>query len=136
MNYSSTCSCGMVEIEISLPRSLEEYEPRACDCDFCIARGASYISDPDGRLIIRHADKLERLKQGSEQASFWQCSSCKDLIAVTCEFETQTKGAINASVFEKQHKLKPPISVSPKLLVPEEKLNRWSAIWLKVELKE
>ncbi|WDE14163.1 aldehyde-activating protein [Thalassomonas haliotis] len=133
MDYSSTCSCAKVEIKISLPKNIEEYEPRACDCDFCTARGLSYLSDPSGQLKIYHPGELEQLKQGSQQASFWQCASCNDLVAVTCEIDSQTKGAINAAMFEKQQCLKPAVSVSPKTLPPEEKLNRWNKVWLKVE---
>ena len=136
MKYLSQCSCGIIDIELSLPKRLEEYEPRACDCDFCVARSVSYVSDPDGLLTILHTDKLERLKQGSKQASFWQCSSCKDLIAVTCQFEKQTKGAINAGILKKHYKLKMSTTASPKLLPPEEKRKRWDSIWLKVELNK
>ncbi|WDE01681.1 aldehyde-activating protein [Thalassomonas actiniarum] len=133
MNYSSTCSCGKVAIKISLPKNIEEYEPRACDCDFCMARSLSYLSDSNGQLKVYHSSELEPFKQGSEQASFWQCSSCHDLVVVTCEIDNHTKGAINARMFEKQYNLKPAVSVSPKTLAPEEKLNRWNTVWLKVE---
>ncbi|BHH82613.1 GFA family protein [Desulforhopalus sp. 52FAK] len=133
MNYSNTCSCGKIQIKLTLPKPIEEYTPRACDCDFCTTRKAAYISDPDGVLEITQSEGLESLIQGSKQAKFWQCKSCHDLIAVTHEFETGLQGAINANCLAGSNKLQNPISVSPKTLSPEEKIERWQAGWMTVK---
>lgn len=134
MSYSSLCSCGKVTIEVILPRPIEEYAPRRCDCDFCTSRGASYLSDPEGKLKFLPIHELEQIKQGSYQATFWSCSSCKDLVAVTGEFPEGIRGAANSRLFEKQYNLQPSKIVSPKTLSPEEKLNRWCTLWMKVEV--
>ena len=132
MHYSNTCSCGTIQIKLTLPKSIDEYSPRACDCDFCTTRKAAYISDPDGVLEVKQAKELEPLVQGSEQARFWQCKSCNDLIAVTYEFEDGLQGAINTGFLQNSNKLKTPISVSPKTLSAEEKIERWKAGWMSV----
>ena len=132
MKYSSRCSCEKVQLEISLPKPLDTYEPRACDCDFCTARNACYLSDSDGVLDIYQTAQLEQLKQGSKQAIFWQCKYCRDLVAVTHEFSSGLRGAVNASLLSKQHRLPNAIPVSPKNLSLQQKQERWSAIWLKV----
>lgn len=133
MNYSSFCRCGQIQITLSLPKPIDTYAPRACDCDFCTSRSASYLSDPDGVLQITNAEELEQLQQGSEQAIFWQCTSCHDLVGVTHEFENGIKGAVNASLFAANYELQNAIVVSPKTLSPEEKRERWGGVWMRVE---
>ncbi|CAN0454303.1 unnamed protein product, partial [Ectocarpus fasciculatus] len=46
------------------------------------------------------------------------------------------KGAVVANLFEEKFKIGKPISVSPKLLTPEEKRIRWTSLWLTVEIHE
>ncbi len=132
MMYSSSCSCGKIQVKLSLPKSLSQYTPRACDCDFCTARNASYLSDPEGRLQITETEELDQLMQGSEQAIFWQCKSCHDLIGVTHEFENGLQGAVNANLFAESYKLQNSVPVSPKTLSPEEKRERWREGWMSV----
>ena len=132
MKYSSACTCEKIQVKLSLPKQLDKYTPRACDCDFCTVRKASYLSDPHGVLEVTKSGGLEQLVQGSEQAIFWQCKSCHELIVVTYEFEGGLKGAVNASLFAKIIKLQQSIPVSPKLLSPEEKLERWREAWMTV----
>jgi hypothetical protein len=58
------------------------------------------------------------------------------MVAVTyCSLEG-LKGAAVANLFEEKYKIGKPISVSPKLLTPEEKRRRWISLWLKVEIKK
>lgn len=133
MNYFATCHCGQVELALELPKALEEYRPRACACDFCTSRNLWYLSDPEGHLKVCSAKQLTQLRQGSEQALFWLCSSCNDLMTVSYAFDRQIRGAVNARLFEKQYKLMPALSVSPQNLNAKEKLNRWKNLWLTLE---
>jgi len=136
MEYSSSCSCGKTRVTLTLPQSIEEYTPRACDCDFCSKRKASYISDPNGVFEITRTQNIEQLLQGSKQATFWQCKDCDNLIAVTYESEKGLQGAVNASLFTEKYNIQEPISVSPKTLSPDEKRERWTAAWMQVQLGE
>ncbi|WP_163341074.1 aldehyde-activating protein [Desulfopila sp. IMCC35008] len=133
MHYSSFCRCGQIQVNLSLPKPIDTYAPRACDCDFCTSRSASYLSDPDGMLQITKAEELEQLKQGSGQAIFWQCKSCHDLIGVTHEFKNGIQGTVNANLFAEGHELQSSIAVSPKTLSPEIKRERWREVWMKVK---
>lgn len=132
MNYTSSCHCGETHITLSLPKPLGKYTPRACDCNFCTARRASYLSDPNGILEITNEVGLEQLKQGSEQAIFWHCASCSDLICVTCEFDNVLLGAVNSKLLSKNNSLQHPVPVSPQKLSPEQKRERWKEIWMPV----
>jgi len=133
MEYSGICSCGEVELILSLPKPLKHYQPRACDCDFCTERGISYISDPDGQLTIVSDHSLKVLKQGSEQAQFLRCPNCPDVVAVTYDDAQTVKGAINASLLSDKDTLQDATSASPKQISGQEKLMRWRQLWLNVE---
>ncbi len=132
MNYSSSCQCGKIEILLSLPHSIETLEPRRCNCDFCNSHDLIYLSEPRGELTIGGNSGLRQLKQGSEQAIFWQCKSCNQIVAVTSELDSQVKGAVNGKLFTKTRTLKIPVTVSPKVLSPEKKRERWASVWSKV----
>ena len=129
------CTCGGVTFELTLPNELSGYSGRSCDCDFCVSRGIAYLSDPDGKLIIRSNNRLKIHNHGSNQADFLECEICKDLIAVTYEFEKVTKGAVNATLLDNYNQMKPAQIISPKLLSAEEKVDRWKLLWLDVEYR-
>ena len=135
MKYSSTCSCGNIKISVNLSSPIEEYRPRKCDCDFCMEHDLSYLSDVNGTLEFYPKAKMNVLRQGSQQASFWQCQSCKQVVAVTNTNNGVTRGAVSTTVFDKLHSLQPPITVSPKLLSTTQKYERWPKIWFKVILR-
>ncbi len=132
MEYSANCKCGKVAVLLSISHDIENLEPRECDCDFCSSHELIYLSESNGKLSIEAHDTLKQLKQGSEQAIFWQCVFCDQIIAVTSEFEGKIKGAVNGKLFAKDRKLKTPITVSPKLLSATEKRARWQTMWLTV----
>ena len=133
---TASCNCAKIQIKLSLPKPLQDYAPRLCDCDFCTERNAAYLSDPDGVLDVSGAQDLEFFKQGSEQALFWQCKSCHSLILVSNEFAGDVKGAVNIALFTTEHPLADGIKTSPKMLAPEVKRQRWQKLWLKVNFSE
>ena len=130
----TNCSCGAVKLLLQLSNDLSSYTPRACDCDFCMERKITYLSDPNGILTIECAQELNKFKQGSEQASFLACNQCNDIVAVICKFGNDYKGAINATLLNGREQLKMPQVASPKLLTAKEKLERWKSVWLTVEI--
>ena len=128
------CSCGSVKLLLSLPDEIHNYIPRACDCDFCMERQITYLSDPEGKLTIHSKNKLVSVRQGSEQAIFLTCNQCNDVVSVVCKFGTVYKGAINATLLKDFEQMKESQVVSPKYLSAKEKLKRWSSLWLSVDL--
>ena len=132
--YTGSCPCQNVHFSLLLPLTLESYQARKCDCDFCMQRNVSYLSDPDGQLDIYSSTPLAKNRQGSEQAVFLSCTHCQTLIAATCPFPAGLKGAINSTLITGQEQLKPAVDVSPKQLNSEEKLRRWRAVWLAVTI--
>ena len=128
--YRGKCSCGEVQLALSLPDMLPAYTPRACDCDYCTARGIQYLSHPAGQLRVQSAQPLHEDHQGSGQACFYSCNQCGDLVAVGCEIGGRTLGTINATLLDDAENLPEALVVSPKQLAPEEKLARWGQVWM------
>ncbi len=133
--YEGACTCGNVEFLLDLPRELDTFAPRACDCDYCSNRQASYLSHPKGVVKLQAKEPLKTETQGSEQASFQYCNTCKTLIVVTYSFDSGLKGALNSSLLKDRAELKKAESISPKLLRPTEKLERWNELWLDVSIQ-
>lgn len=129
---TSHCDCGAVQLDYKLPKSIENYTPRACDCDFCLSHNIHYLSDVAGNLLIKTDQRLHPIQQGSEQATFWQCASCNNIVAVTCILHNTLRGAANAQIFRKHHQLASPVVVSPKQLSAKEKTGRWGELWSRV----
>lgn len=134
--YIGSCQCNQVELQLTLPKPLQEYEPRACDCDFCAQRDVLYVSDPLSRLNIVSTINLFHSKQGSEQAQFLSCVNCEQLVAVVTEINGELRGAINAECLDDSSLLAKPVSVNPKSLNPTQKRERWAKSWSKVSLSE
>ena len=132
MDYSSTCSCGSIKVNAFFPLSIEEYQARACDCNFCTSLGLAYLSDVNGTISFSPKSEMNQLKQGSEQATFWQCRTCEQVVAVTNTKDRETRGAVSKAIFEKKFSLKPSVTVSPKQLSPKGKTERWRTGWSKV----
>ncbi|NMH60334.1 aldehyde-activating protein [Alteromonas ponticola] len=132
MNYSASCTCGKVSLSIDLPSPIDTYQTRECDCDFCVARGLAYFSDPDGTLSFAPEEALNPLEQGSGQATFWECDHCHQVVAVTNEQDGEVRGAASRQLFAQQYRLQASITVSPKQLSPAEKVERWRTVWCKV----
>ncbi|MEO0973852.1 MAG: aldehyde-activating protein, partial [Pseudomonadota bacterium] len=92
-------------MRIALPKPLPGYTARACDCDYCCAREAAYLSAGDASIEVRSDAGLRRDRQGSEQAQFLSCSACDSLMAVVCETDEGLIGAVNARWLRDRHLL-------------------------------
>lgn len=92
------CECGSTKITLVLPEPLDKYNPRKCDCDFCLSRNIAYLSHPKGKLIIDSNNALKVLKQGSNQAKFITCVHCESVIAACWQSSRSILGALNATL--------------------------------------
>lgn len=129
------CNCKAVYVEITLTTPLQNYTARQCDCDFCVARDVSYLSDPQGMIHLCSSADFKVYKQESNTANFLCCQDCDTLIAVYADFAATTLGALNVSVlsdsgmFTKQ-------SVSPKKLQRSNKMARWQTAWMPISIEK
>lgn len=134
--YKGSCRCGEVRVTVTLPHPLATYTPRACDCAFCTRLGLSYLSDPAGNLVLQSRRALAISKQGSRLAEFLTCTNCGVIVAVMHPFTTGRKGSVNARLLDEHEQLQEPAMVSPRLLKPDEKLERWRTLWFPMTMQE
>jgi hypothetical protein len=70
-----SCHCGSVQIELRLPRGIED--PRRCNCSICQKRGAIAASvSLDGLKILSGEDKLTLYQFNTMTAKHYFCSIC------------------------------------------------------------
>ena len=91
-----SCHCGNVEFTLFTKKSSDELVPRRCSCTMCRRHGASYISDPDGRLVLRYDDPslLSIYRFGHGTAQWVICSRCGVLTAVLCEMDDRLRAVV------------------------------------------
>lgn len=126
------CHCGNITAQVGLSKPLSEFEPRACDCDFCAKHGAAYITEAQGSLDIRIVDSDQAMsyQHGSGLADFLVCRKCGVLMAVTYTRDGATAGSLNSRTLENRSMLMPAQAASAaKFLSDAEKLERWKQVW-------
>lgn len=127
------CHCGALTLAFSTGLVPATTAPRACDCDFCRAHGAAWLSDTDAQLVVRaqRPDRLRRYRQGSEAAQFLLCSGCGVLVAVVFEEGEQRYGAVNVGCLDARDAFAATVRTSPQTLAPDEKTARWRQVWIR-----
>lgn len=135
LRHTGGCHCGALRWTLETSRALEAFTPRACDCDYCTRHRAAWVSDAQGSLHLRGAERMKRYRQGSGQADFVFCADCGVLVAVTCTSDDgRMRGAVNRNAFDQRHLLGAEVVASPQQLAPDAKLARWSQLWTPIEL--
>jgi hypothetical protein len=129
--YRGGCGCGAISVEAALCNDASRYRPRACDCSFCTRHGAAYLSDAEGRLVIRAEghDSLRRYRQGSGNAECLFCGRCGVLAGMVCRIDGRLRGTLNSRTLDEMAAFGDPARVSPKMLSVEEKMERWRQMW-------
>jgi hypothetical protein len=79
--YVGKCGCGRLEVRLESPLAADEFQPRsdAATCGFCREHDGVWISDPNGTLELRAADRTNVRRFASEQVQFHFCAECHDL---------------------------------------------------------
>ena len=73
--HKLTCHCGCVEIELDLPKGLEDV--RRCDCSLCRRRGAIVASASLKNIkILKGHKKLKLYQFNTKEAKHYFCSEC------------------------------------------------------------
>lgn len=125
------CHCSNIQFEMDLTREANTYTPRACDCDFCLKHGASYLSDSEGKLVITIKDErdVNKYQQGNKIADFLICRNCGVLVGVTSEIHGKLYATINSKAITHHAEFGAEKSASPKNLDAQTKTERWEDIW-------
>lgn len=137
ITHEGGCHCGNLRWRFTTTRTLGEFAPRACDCDFCSRHRAAWVSDPQGalRIDVHHAAGLQRYRQGSKQAECLVCGACGVLVAVVArDGDGRLLGAVNRNAFDERNGFAEETAVSPRMLAADAKLARWTHLWTPAEL--
>ena len=129
--YSGGCHCGNISLEFQSTLPPSEFRPRSCDCSFCRKHGATYVSDPKGKLIITVQDRreLNSYRQGSESAEFLMCRKCGVLAAVVYSADERLYATVNGKAIENSESFGQEAPVAPWKLGTDEKRARWKEMW-------
>jgi hypothetical protein len=104
--YHGSCHCGAVKITLRTAKAAEELGARSCQCTFCKAHGASWTSDPGGRLEITiPGEKLSRYTFGTGTAEFLICATCGVVPAVTWKDGEKLLGVVRVNCLEESELL-------------------------------
>jgi hypothetical protein len=132
-------SCHCQRLQLALHGSLEPAaaSPRACDCSYCRAHAAAWLSDPGGELVVSTAgaDAPGRYRQGSESAEFLFCRHCGVLVAVVFATDEGMRGAVNVRCLARVGEFAQAQSASPPQLAPEQRRERWRRLWMPVRIE-
>lgn len=132
VTLQGSCHCSRLRLEFTTEQDPASIVPRACDCTFCQKHGATYVSDPAGRLSISESEPgaLRAYRQGSNTARFLACGHCGVLVAVVFDHDSRIYGAVNARCLDGKTGFSNPIPASPQMLSPQEKISRWLQAWV------
>ena len=127
-----SCHCGQLRVDLRTSQDPAKLNPRVCDCSFCDKHGAAYVSDPEGSMCILEtaAGALRSYRQGSGIARFVLCSTCGVLMGVHFTTNGRIYGAVNASCLDKATALGTYLAASLQGLSPDERVSRWSKLWV------
>ena len=131
-NLTGSCHCQRLTLVFDSSLDPAMTSQRACDCSFCQAHAAAWVSDPDGELVVTAsgADALGRYRQGSESAEFLFCRHCGVLLAVVFASDEGMRGAVNVRCLAEAGEFAPAQAVSPQQLLPEVRRERWRRLWI------
>ena len=73
--HTSTCHCGAVELELSMPNGI--VDARRCNCSICRRKGAIVGSVPlSGLKVVKGEDKLALYQFDTKEAEHYFCKVC------------------------------------------------------------
>lgn len=126
------CHCGQVQLGFDTGLAPDATSPRACNCSFCVAHGAAWLSDAQGGLRVRvlRGGSLARYRQGSGSAQFLLCRDCGVLVAVVFEDAGILCGAVNVRCLARADEFAATTPVSPMQLPAAARRERWRSLWI------
>lgn len=73
--HKATCHCGEVELELLLPRGIED--PRRCNCSMCRRKGAitGFVKLED-LFVVKGEECLSCYQFNTKAAKHYFCSNC------------------------------------------------------------
>ena len=132
--HTGACGCGAVTFTYHVSQPLEALQARACQCDYCAPKAATYLSDPDSELevTVRDSRHLYAHRFGTSTADFIHCAFCNEQVYVQCEVEGRYYALVSAPALTGFDRLAGfnPVDYEGEALA--ERLQRRSERWIPV----
>ncbi len=126
------CDCGAVQFTYHCHQPLAELAARACQCEYCLPRAASYLSDSDALLVVQVKDSryLYAHSFGTRTADFMHCAVCNTLVYVKSEIDGRDYALVAAPALAESQQLKisAPVDYDGEALA--QRLQRRSQRWI------
>jgi hypothetical protein len=127
-----SCHCGNVEFTLLTQQSERSLVPRRCGCSMCRRHGASWVSDPDGRLELRCRDASQlSVYQFGQRTSRWiVCVHCGVLTAAISKIEGRLRAVARAQSMIDHHFSSPEVATDFEDESVESRLARRARTWI------
>lgn len=129
MSIRGGCDCNNIQINW---RNIDySVVPRACQCDYCLARAAAYVAKSGTRFdaSIRNESLHREIQHGSHCAVFHECAKCDQLVFVTAEIDGELYGALNANHLNNKLEFSAAVQRNFSAQTAEQKRERWHQNW-------
>ncbi len=105
--HAGSCDCGAVNFEYHCHAALSEQTARACQCEFCKPRDATYLSATNAELhvFLRDSRYLYAHRFGTNTADFMHCAVCNAGVFIRMNFNEQTYGVVFAPALSDFHNI-------------------------------
>lgn len=129
MGITGGCRCG--NITVSWQTRDYSVVPRACQCDYCASRSASYVSKSGTRfeVLIRQGSQHRCVHHGSRSASFHECGHCNELVFVSAELDGTCYGVLNSHCLNNSLGFSPSRATHFSDQTAEQMQERWRRNW-------
>ena len=129
MSMRGSCRCNNITV---LWHTVDySVVPRACQCEYCLAKGAAYVCKSGTAVeVLVHKERLHRvIEHGSGSARFHECANCGDVVFVTADIEGEIYGVLNALCMKNTLGFPAPVKTDFRGHSAEQKRERWRQNW-------
>ncbi len=129
MSLRGSCRCNNIEV---LWHTVDySIVPRACQCEYCLAKGAAYVCKSGTAVdVCIHKEPLHRISMhGSKTARFHECGHCGDVVFVTADIDGDVYGVLNALCMKNKLGFSAAVPTDYSAEAAETKRDRWRQNW-------
>lgn len=124
-------ACRCKNLQLSWQTVDYSVVPRACQCAYCVAQGAAYVSKSGSAFSARiaHPTQYRVVTHGSGLAQFHECTHCSDLVFVSVDIDGDCYGAINSRCLVNPRGFADAVPFDFSGQSDEQKQQRWRQNW-------
>ena len=131
MSLHGSCACNNIQFIWHCDNS--RLTPRACQCSYCLAHNAAYVTQAGSPVAIHINNQLFHAthQHGSHSAVFHECTKCQQVVFVSADIEGEIYAALNSQCLHQQNQLLAPVKRNFSQQSAKQKKQRWQQNWCK-----